>query len=322
MFAIMTQAGGTCMAFPDACKTPMPAPVPIPYPDIAQVSDASDGADTVKVADSKVVRKGDKISSSNGDNAGVLNGLVSNKFMGKCEVKVGWPTVKAKDKEVGFHTTGIGQNGEGSVNAVGLNAAPSQGKAYAQVSPGMLLAQGPQPKEGPKLGEWNWESVSKEDQEKTKNEFGDDCQGENGKSESYDTASDDVKKHCRDTDKRGPSAWDGKLGKNGGGGFVEGSAKVEVIPKGTIVYRWFGGASSPMGGWWFKHPIQDPIRDAALPEGTTADHMVPAELKQDMEAVTGPGAPRCTNKPGGPSQICFPRPPGGKWEEVLKVRTI
>ena len=83
MFPVATNEGGQCMGFPDVCKTPTPAgPVPIPYPNMAQGSDG-EGSKKVKVKNKEVLRKGDNLKMSSGDEAGSAQGLVSSKIKGK-----------------------------------------------------------------------------------------------------------------------------------------------------------------------------------------------------------------------------------------------
>jgi len=67
--------GGVTIAFPDVCKTPPPAgPVPIPYPYIGKSSDTSKGSKKGK-ADGKMPSvKGEKYSTSSGDEPGVGSG--------------------------------------------------------------------------------------------------------------------------------------------------------------------------------------------------------------------------------------------------------
>ena len=68
-------SSGVTIAFPDVCKTPAPAgPVPIPYPNIGKSSDTSKGSKKVK-ADGKMPSvKGEKYSTSSGDEPGVGSG--------------------------------------------------------------------------------------------------------------------------------------------------------------------------------------------------------------------------------------------------------
>ena len=117
-FAVTTNGQGQCMAFPDVCKTPSPGgPIPIPYPNVAMLSDGS-GSKKVKIQGKETLRKGDEIRLSSGDEAGSAGGgVVSNKIKGKAEIKTGCGKVKAEGKEVGHHTSTIGQNCRGSPNA-------------------------------------------------------------------------------------------------------------------------------------------------------------------------------------------------------------
>ncbi len=122
-----------CFAFPDVCKTPTPVgPVPLPYPNIAQCSDGS-GSSKVKTGGSEILRKGDSIRMSSGDEAGSATGVVSNKIKGAAEVARGMDRVKAEGKAVGYLTVNIGQNGGSMENdpKMGVNVAP--GKVHVKV---------------------------------------------------------------------------------------------------------------------------------------------------------------------------------------------
>jgi hypothetical protein len=83
---VHSSSSGMVMGFPDVCKTPSPAgPIPIPYPNIAMSSDTSQGSSTVKCDGNPVMIQGAVFSKSNGDEAGVAGGVVSNTNMGKAE---------------------------------------------------------------------------------------------------------------------------------------------------------------------------------------------------------------------------------------------
>ncbi len=128
IFAITTTGQGQCMGTPpDVCKTPTPGgPVPIPYPNIAMLSDGK-GCKKVKIQNKHVLRQGDKMSKSSGDNAGTAGGgVVSNKFKGKCEIAMGYATVKVKGKKVGHQTSMTKHNLGGSPNTIGLAATVMQ----------------------------------------------------------------------------------------------------------------------------------------------------------------------------------------------------
>jgi len=106
----------------DACKTPTPGgPQPLPYPNIGMCSDG-DGSSKVRVKSKNALRKGDKMSKSMGDNAGVAGGGVkSNKFMGKVALKNGCAKVKAEGKLWAHHTVPTEHN---DGNTVGLQSVP------------------------------------------------------------------------------------------------------------------------------------------------------------------------------------------------------
>lgn len=95
-------SSGVTIAFPDVCKTPAPPapPIPIPYPNIAKSSDTAKGSKKVKMDGNSICLKDSNFSTSTGDEAGSLNGIVSNKIKGKAEfvnfsfdVKVGGKNV-------------------------------------------------------------------------------------------------------------------------------------------------------------------------------------------------------------------------------------
>jgi hypothetical protein len=80
-------SGGVTIAFPDVCKTPAPPapPIPIPYPNIAKSSDTAKGSKKVKMDGNPICLKDSNFSTSTGDEAGTLKGIVSNKTKGKAE---------------------------------------------------------------------------------------------------------------------------------------------------------------------------------------------------------------------------------------------
>ena len=79
-------SGGMSTVFPDVCKTPTPGgPVPIPYPNIGKASDTSNGPKSVKIDGKMPMVKGSVYSTSTGDEAGTLKGVISNKTKGECE---------------------------------------------------------------------------------------------------------------------------------------------------------------------------------------------------------------------------------------------
>jgi uncharacterized Zn-binding protein involved in type VI secretion len=84
---VHASSNGLASFFPDVCKTPAPPapPVPIPYPNIAQSSDTAQGSKQVKMDGNPVMVKGANFSTSTGDEAGSIGGMVSNTTKGKAE---------------------------------------------------------------------------------------------------------------------------------------------------------------------------------------------------------------------------------------------
>jgi hypothetical protein len=83
---VHASSNGVASAFPDVCKTPTPGgPVPIPYPNVAMSSDTSQGSQTVKMDGNPIMLKKSVFSTSTGDEAGSVGGVVSNTFKGKAE---------------------------------------------------------------------------------------------------------------------------------------------------------------------------------------------------------------------------------------------
>jgi hypothetical protein len=102
MAVVHAGSGGMAMCFPDVCKTPAPPapPIPIPYPNISQSSNTADGSTTVKVDGNPIMLKSSNFSTSNGDQAGSLNGVVSSKIMGKAKPMNASMDVKVNGKAV------------------------------------------------------------------------------------------------------------------------------------------------------------------------------------------------------------------------------
>jgi hypothetical protein len=118
---VHAKSNGTSPVFPDVCKTPAPPapPVPIPYPNVAKSSDASDTATTVMADGEKIMLKNSVFSTSTGDEAGSVGGVVSNCTKGKAQfIKYSFD-IKAEDQNVPRNMDMMKQNGGSSYNAVG-----------------------------------------------------------------------------------------------------------------------------------------------------------------------------------------------------------
>lgn len=120
-----------CAAFPDSCKTPSPAgPVPVPYPNMAQDGDG-DGCSSVKIENKNVIRKGDHIRMSSGDEAGSLGGVMSGVFKNSAEIADGCSNVMAEGMAIAYLLVPVKQNG-GMANA-------TNGKAVSPPQTGALI---------------------------------------------------------------------------------------------------------------------------------------------------------------------------------------
>jgi uncharacterized Zn-binding protein involved in type VI secretion len=100
--------------------------VPVPYPtNIAQGATATGAAMNVLFDGTPAHNLGTSISVSNGDNAGTLGGVVSNRFMGQSRHTAGAMTVLVAGKPVTRLSSATAQN---NGNCVGVRTAPSQRK--------------------------------------------------------------------------------------------------------------------------------------------------------------------------------------------------
>jgi hypothetical protein len=143
----------------------------------------------------------------------------------------------------------------------------------------------------------------------------------NHRSESAETAAPEVRTWfaaagiTKQTDSREDKTVkiDKWLGRDGGGGFMAGTTRVAELPPGTVLWRYFGSSrGGPGGEWWFPAPMEgDPRVFAALPEASAADRLVRATVvgPKPLTILIGMGAPRCSDKPGGPVQYMLPKAP-------------
>lgn len=102
MSVIHKGSSGVSPSFPDVCKTPAPpaGPIPIPYPNIAKSSDAAKTAKKVKADGNGMCTKDSNFSTSTGDEAGSVGGVVSSKTKGKAEFVNSSFDVKAEGANV------------------------------------------------------------------------------------------------------------------------------------------------------------------------------------------------------------------------------
>lgn len=125
---VTTQLGGQHFCFPDVCKMPTPAgPIPTPYPNIAMPMTATPSCYTILISGGPAQNMQSKPTLSNGDNAGVAGGLVSNQFMGPCQTMMGSTVLMLKGMPAAKMLGMTGHNGT-VPNGVGSTLAPSQTK--------------------------------------------------------------------------------------------------------------------------------------------------------------------------------------------------
>ena len=134
MMPASTKGGGTSPTPGplDVVKTPAaPSPIPVPYPNVGKRDTPMPRivAPKVRIENKPALPNGGKASSSNGDEAGTLKGVLSNKNMSGTEYKQGSSRVKSEGKvlltPLGSMT---GHNGANSNAPPGSQVAPSQTK--------------------------------------------------------------------------------------------------------------------------------------------------------------------------------------------------
>jgi len=118
---------GIALAFPDVCNTPTPGgPVPIPYPNIAQLSDATDVAEQLLLGPQSLnaILQDSQVAVSSGNEAGSLGGVTSGVIKGPCKVTAGSSSVLYGGKSISRLTDATEQN-DGNAVGVLLGAFPT-----------------------------------------------------------------------------------------------------------------------------------------------------------------------------------------------------
>jgi hypothetical protein len=124
------QIGGMNMAIPDVCKTPAPpAPfIPVPYPNIAQLPVAIPLCVKVLISAGFAHNLMTITPLSNGDEAGVMGGLISQIFIGPSKHMLGsFGVLHCGLPATRSFVDMTGQNGM-VPNAFGMTTVPSQFK--------------------------------------------------------------------------------------------------------------------------------------------------------------------------------------------------
>ena len=87
---LLTMNNGLNFSFPDVCNTPAPSgTIPIPYPNLSNPSNASSAVSNIVIDGAKSLNLLSKVSSSMGDEAGTIGGVVSGSFGGPTRFLLG-----------------------------------------------------------------------------------------------------------------------------------------------------------------------------------------------------------------------------------------
>lgn len=129
MYAL-TMAGGTMLATPDVCITPVPTPAgpvptPIPYPNIgtSEMANPLTTAFLVLTGFMPTFNIGTQVLMTSGDEPGSLGGAISHTIKGPANFIVGSVTTKIGGKPAVKLTSTTMQNMN---NAPGMVVSPSQ----------------------------------------------------------------------------------------------------------------------------------------------------------------------------------------------------
>ncbi|MEA1892072.1 MAG: DUF4150 domain-containing protein [Campylobacterota bacterium] len=125
----LTMCNGQNLGVPDVCLTPSPPTgfIPIPYPNISMSTVAlpTTTATTILVDGTPSLNMMSEIPLSNGNNAGVKGGAVSQVMMGPTRYMLGSLNYFLKGSPAVKLTSLTGQNGT-PMNAPGMTIVPSQ----------------------------------------------------------------------------------------------------------------------------------------------------------------------------------------------------
>ena len=88
-------------------------------------------------------------------------------------------------------------------------------------------------------------------------------------------------------------------------GAFKSDAKVTVLEKDTIVYRYHGGNAMKEGHWYTTSKTSSPVRDLALPSENTCEFVDEFIIKKGTKLLEGTVAPNF-GQPGGAHQFYVP----------------
>lgn len=123
----LTLGSGVDFAFPDVCLTPVVVPVPVPYPNIAESITTAPAAFNITIDCMPVINQMSMGLVSEGDEPGVLLGVVSHLESGQTDYTLGCITIFMDAAPAQRLTSLTRQNCLVELpNAVGMTIAPSQ----------------------------------------------------------------------------------------------------------------------------------------------------------------------------------------------------
>jgi hypothetical protein len=106
-----------CNAFPNVCLTPSPTgPIPTPYPSVSSTQYLKKGSRNVRINRAPIAIATSELSTSSGDEAGTLGGVLSKTNSGKVIFATSSPFVRIEDQgvvrnfDVTQHNVGIVAN--------------------------------------------------------------------------------------------------------------------------------------------------------------------------------------------------------------------
>ena len=129
IFPAAAKGPGVSMAFPNVCKVPAPpspSPVPTPFPSVANHAMATGTSVKVKFDNMEAFTVSAKIPVTNGDEAGVAKGVVSQTTMDQAVAKMGCVMVMVEGAQLVHQLSPMSQNGANANMPAGLQTVPCQ----------------------------------------------------------------------------------------------------------------------------------------------------------------------------------------------------
>ena len=127
MFPASSTQAGMCLGVPDVCNTPAaPSPLPIPYPNLGQLPVAAGFCEKVMILNMPAIVESSKIPMSQGDEPGVIGGVVSGVNMNEIVFKTYSSKCYAGGKKMVHVIAMTAHNGSSANMPAGTQTVPSQ----------------------------------------------------------------------------------------------------------------------------------------------------------------------------------------------------